>query len=407
MEREKLFKKWDMHPEHEYDMEDTLSYTLEGEEMDIAFVFSGRNRGKSFEVCANLIADAWYDDKTFGYVRRTTPTNFEVEQYFADKTEFISDMTDGLFTTVIVEKGQIKLYGESVDDEGNIKPYKGKRIGYPLSLTKAGKKKSLQFPDMFNMLFEEVMTNEEPYISGEVSRLLNLYSTCKRHKGKDFKLWLISNTVSQVCPYSAEWGLHFSQMKPDEIKLIKLYLGSYDQEGNEEYLIVGCHYLKNKDELTKEDKKKKRLRVRTGIANNSWDELHQYTTVDLSFMKQFKIEETVVFEYDDIMIQGNIVIVPTNLIQCYLDEEVEPVKEEMPILYMRKKTSEPHYFTRLYTNNVERFGEYITKGYVLYYKIDKAVDTLLKTGWVIGADNITMNNFNQILTQLQYLKSGF
>lgn len=403
MKREDLFKKWDKHKEHDYNIEDTLSNTLEGREIDVPFVFSGRNRGKSFEIAANLLADAYYNGRQFAYVRRNKSTNYQVEDYFGDKHEFISDMTDGKFNSILCKEGKMYLCNDH-EENGQYKREPGICVGAFFSLSTQGSAKSLQYPMIYNMLVEEVMTDEN-YLQGEVNRLLNLYSSLKRHK-KNFRMWLVSNTISQVCPYSNEWNIQFSRMKPDEIKLIKLYLGSYDETGEEEFIIIGAHYLKNKNDLTKEDLKKKRLRVKTGIASNKWDELHQYTTIDLKFMKQYDILDTVVFEWDDLMFQGNIVTVPTNILKLYTEETEDPSTEEMPIMYLRRKTTDPFDGTRLYTNNPERFGEYITRGFVMSYKIDLAVAKIYNNGWVIGADNLTMNDFARIFKNLQYLKTG-
>ena len=93
MLRTNLFKKYYKSPYHDYEIADTLSYKDDTDRsLDIAFVFSGRNRGKSFEVSTQLLADAWYDKKLFGYVRRHDASTFDVEAYFADKEQFIRDI---------------------------------------------------------------------------------------------------------------------------------------------------------------------------------------------------------------------------------------------------------------------------------------------------------------------------
>ena len=87
MKRSELFKKYYKHPEHDYELSETMSHTIEGLEADIAFIFSGRNRGKSFEISSQCIADSYYDKIQFAYVRRNDATNYEIEQYFEDKKE--------------------------------------------------------------------------------------------------------------------------------------------------------------------------------------------------------------------------------------------------------------------------------------------------------------------------------
>ena len=67
MDRKKLFEKWYKNKQHDYEIQETLSVT--DEYLDIVWVMSGRDRGKSFEISSQLIADAWYDKKLFGYIR--------------------------------------------------------------------------------------------------------------------------------------------------------------------------------------------------------------------------------------------------------------------------------------------------------------------------------------------------
>ena len=97
MKRDKLFKKYYRSPYHDYELSETLSVLDDkGRSPDICFIYSGRNRGKSYEVAMQCLADAWYDDKKFMYVRRHESTAFEIEGYFRDKLDLIHDMTDGM-----------------------------------------------------------------------------------------------------------------------------------------------------------------------------------------------------------------------------------------------------------------------------------------------------------------------
>ena len=46
-------------------------------------------------------------------------------------------------------------------------------------------------------------------------------------------MYLISNLVSPSNPYSDAWGIHFFNSKPGDVSLTKLYLGAYDEKGEE------------------------------------------------------------------------------------------------------------------------------------------------------------------------------
>lgn len=408
MERLKLFKKWNGHAQHGYDLSETFneSTKLEGRDIDIAFILSGRNRGKSFTISCECLADAWYDNKQFGYIRRHDATVYDTEAYFADKTDFIKDMTDGAFDHITRSKGKLYFAKYVTDvDSGEQRNVLGKEAGNFFALSRNSAYKSLQYPQIHNLFYEEVMA-DEAYLQGEPSKLLNLISTIKRNKD-DFKVYLISNLISPVSPYSVEWGINIGSLKPDNINLVKLYLGSYDTSGEEDFLVIACHYLKDKNDLSKEDLKKKRNRVRTGIASNRWDEKTLYPVMPYNFLKG-KAErlDRCVFEWDDIMFLVDILEVPDNINLVYRDE-VEAHKETMPIMYIQRKTSQPFNDTRLYTNNPERFGPYVSRGFQIIYKIDKVIEILAKRGYFFGADNLTVNSFKTCFDNLRSFKLTF
>ena len=408
MERLKLFKKWNGHAQHGYDLSETFneSTKLEGRDIDIAFILSGRNRGKSFTICTECLADAWYDNKQFGYIRRHDATVYDTEAYFADKTDFIKDMTDGAFDHITRSKGKLYFAKYVTDvDSGEQRNVLGKEAGNFFALSRNSAYKSLQYPQIHNIFYEEVMA-DEAYLQGEPSKLLNLISTIKRNKD-DFKVYLISNLISPVSPYSVEWGINIGSLKPDNINLVKLYLGSYDKSGEEDFLVIACHYLKDKNDLSKEDLKKKRNRVRTGIASNRWDEKTLYPVMPYNYLKgkAEKIDRCV-FEWDDIMFLVDILEVPDNINVMYRDE-VEASKETMPIMYIQRKTSQPFNDTRLYTNNPERFGPYTSRGFQIIYKIDKIIEILARRGYFFGADNLTVNSFKTCFDNLRSYKLTF
>lgn len=406
MNRDKLFKKYSKHPNHTYDLSETMSYTDEtGRTPDIAFVYSGRNRGKSFEICCQCLADAWFDDKQLAYVRRNDDTQDMICSYFDDKHDFIEDMTDGVSDRVSIYKSVLYFSHVETDEDGKEIMFRDKVLGRFFSVSRQGRFKSLQYPEIHRLLFEEVLTRDS-YLSGESEKLFDLISTLRRSKN-DFKVYLISNLVSQINPYSDAWGIHIGRNKPGTVNLTKLYLGAYDKTGQEQYYLIATHYLKDLNELTSEDQKKKRNRIRTGIASNKWDEAKLYPVMDLKFIKQYDILETVVFEYDDNMFQMDILEVPSNIRDIYKDDfdEVKPSKNTMFVGYIRRKTTEPWYHTRVYTNNSERvITPYATKGFKLEYKVDRVVMWLKDNGWIIGCNNLVMNDFDNIFSKLKLLR---
>ena len=407
LKRSELFKKYYKSDKHDYEISETLEACPD---LNIAFVYSGRQRGKSFEIASQCLADAWYDDKQLAYIRRHVNTIGDIEKYFADKTQFIKDMTDNTAEGITMQKGILYFY-KWVENEktGSMRKNLIKQLGYSFSVSKEGSYRSLQYPEVYNAIYEEVLTSDG-YLSGEPDKFLNLWSTIGRTR-PGFRTWLISNTVSIVNPYSRAWGLDLAKNKPGDIKITKLYLQSYDKDGHEEFLIIAAHYLQDRNEMSKEDLKKTkgRNRIRTGIRSNKWDELRLYTTVDLGFFRQFKPLDTVIFEHDDIMIQCNLVEIPSNTLEVYLQDDpdnkdpIELNDELMPVLYFRRKTGEIKPGTRVYTNNPERFSPLVTKGFKIFYQIDKIIKAIYDRGWIIGADNLTMNDFREVWKHLNLI----
>ena len=405
MKRDKLFKKYSKHPCHTYELSETLSCLDDtGRSPDISFIYSGRERGKSFEVAAQCLADSWYDGKQLAYVRRNDDTVDMIQSYFADKNTFISDMTDGLSDRITCYKSVLYFSHIEETDNGQTKIIRDKEMGRFFALSRQGRFKSLQYPEIYRIIFEEVLTLD-PYLSAEPEKLMNLYSTLRRGK-KDFRMFLISNLVSQVNPYSNSWGINLGRNKPGEITLSKLYLGEYDQNGQEMYYLIAAHYLKDMNALSKEDAAIKRNRIKTGIKSNRWDELKLYPVLDLKFIKQFDILETAIFEYDDLMFQCDILEVPDNIMKYYQDqEETQPSKNPMYIGYIRRKTTEPWPDTRIYTNQPDRMlTPYATKGIKPVYKIDSVIMYLKDMGWICGCNNLTMNDFDNIYAKLKLLR---
>lgn len=403
MTEKELYKKWYKHHEHDYELGETMDVQDDtGKKPDIAFIYSGRNRGKSFEVAMRCITDAYYHGLQFAYCRRYDSTITAIEKYFDDKLEMIKDMTDGEREGVAVSKGDLYLFHTQLTLKGGARRVLDEKIGSFFSLSRESAYRSLQYPEIYRMLIEEILTAGNDYIPNEPDIVLNLRSTLMRNK-EDFKTFLISNTVSTVNPYSKAWNLNFARSKPNEIRLNKLFLGSADENGNEKYILIASHYLKDKDALTKEDlKKNAKYRIKTGISSNKWDEARLYHHADLSFMKQFPKSQTVVFEWDDQLFQGDILRVPDNVLNMFMDQE-EASQAQIYVLYIRRKTTEPKGRTRTYTNNADRLNAFTTRGFRVIYRIDEIIADLTNKGWIIGTDNLCMNDFMKIYQNLRLI----
>ena len=383
--------------------------TETGHTCDIALVYSGRNRGKSFDISAKAIMKAWYTkgQETFGYIRRYDKelNNYKVEDYFSDKSNFIKDLTNNKCNCVIAEQSKIYL-GLSFNDCGKMKKEKVLQIGNSFALNIATQYKSLQFPNITTLIFEEVFA--ENYISDEPNKLLSIISTVQRNKD-NFITFLISNLVSKINPYTQGFSLKgILKQKSGTIDEYRLYKGTLDNNGNEDYYYICVEYLKDlNNELSNKDKKKSKNknRLTSSTTSNKWEEAMIFPTISQAYIKQFRTLYTCVFEYNEYKYLCELKIVPSNLQVVYntlidSDEELEFINETIEICYISRKTSKVTTNTRLFTTNPVVLP-YATRGYYILNEYDELIDKLITIGHCFYADNLTGNEFQQSLEEIK------
>lgn len=185
---------------------------------DYIMVIGARNNGKSYAVKSLLLNDCYKNDNEFIYLRRYSLDikDSTCELYFADCP--VSEITKGEYTTISVYRKQIFL--ANIDDSGKV--VRGKRIGYCHALSSAEHYKSLSYPKVKYIDFEEFISQDGQYLFQEAEyKLFHYVSTIFRsRKGKVF---LIGNTLSRIVPYYREWGLQVvvKNQKQGEIRYIK------------------------------------------------------------------------------------------------------------------------------------------------------------------------------------------
>lgn len=174
---------------------------------DFLLVLGERSNGKSYSSKNLIIKECYKNKKEFIYLRRY---DLDVKDslcvgYFGDCP--IETMTGGEYTCVDVwRKG---IYLSNIDENGKVKH--GQKIGYCHALSGAEHYKSLAFPDVNYIIYEEVVSQDGRYLFSEPSKLQQYVSTIYRHrKGK---VILIGNTISRICPYYNEWDLKVAKQK--------------------------------------------------------------------------------------------------------------------------------------------------------------------------------------------------
>lgn len=166
--------------------------------------------GKSYAVKSHAIKRAIETggEEEFIYLRR-----YELDTkdslcagYFADLD--IYAMTNGEFDAIDVYRKGIYLC--NLDAESG-KVCNRKRIGYCHALNLHERYKSLMFPKVKRIIFEEFISASGNFLYNEPDTLEQYISSIFRHrKGHVF---LIGNKISRICPYYRKWELKTKDMK--------------------------------------------------------------------------------------------------------------------------------------------------------------------------------------------------
>lgn len=176
-----------------------------------------RSNGKSYSVKEHCIREAWNDNRLFIYLRRwqVDVKTSSVEAYFADAP--ITSITNGKCNCITVYAGKIfaSYYDENKDETKKLK-----QIGFVMYLTGETHFKSMAFPDYWNIIFEEFIT-DSGYLEEEPRKLMSLISTIARRR--KIKVFMVGNTISRFCPYFREWTLvNVPKQKQGQIDIYNL-----------------------------------------------------------------------------------------------------------------------------------------------------------------------------------------
>ena len=188
---------------------------------DFNILYGERSNGKSWQLKHKRAVIKYLETgKRFILLRRYREdiTTSSVEQYFQDVD--VEGLTKGKYNCITVYRKQIFL---SNFNSETFKTTRGEKIGYAIALSTEQHYAGHSYLDVEDIIFEEFMARESPYLSNEPDRLMHLYCTVDR-KRCTTKLWLVGNSISRVCPYIYEWGLHniISKQKQGTIETLEI-----------------------------------------------------------------------------------------------------------------------------------------------------------------------------------------
>lgn len=359
---------------------------------DINIIDGARKIGKSTDICRRAILDSIESNGAKGgiiYVRRkeNQVKNIDVEMYI--KEERLKKWTKNEWECIKVIRG-FGYLAKCTGYEENGKPI-WKYSTYPVikgfALKKADDYKSLNISFDY-MIYEEYQTNDG-YIEDEVNKLMSLYWTFERGS-KNFHLYMVANTVCRINPYVNEWGLtNYNKQKKGTIDLYKLYLGLFDEFGNEKFITIAREYSDlttdgNDDNYVKSkiEEHKKRKRLNLMVTRGEWEEINTYLTISYQEVKNLKqlykcffISQNACFKLQLFYDKENKMYFP------YIVPHKSEIKEKNP---------------RIISNDRYYTSPYFTKGLIALSDGEKKIFELIKHHSRF-CNNLTGNEFFSML----------
>lgn len=330
-----------------------------------------RSNGKSTAVKKLALEDAWNKDELFFYVRRQglDMKNYLVESYFKSVDGFdISEITHGQADGVICKEGKIFLYKEDCGEKTIVK-----HVGYFGALSISTRWKSLNFPEVTNVIFEEFCT-DGLYIDDEVNLLMQLVSTIARLRS--IHVFMIANTITDINPYFRYFELsEVFKQKPDTIDV-------YHNEDTTIDVFMTAQ-LENKEH---ESRKMYFGDFGKMIKNGDWqrDRKRQLENP----RKEYECIYSMVLNFQS---------------KLFLMEFLEHSKNNIVdghIWFISPKNTKIKRNTRV-ISDVDIESDYTTIGFVPLSKNEVKLFSFLTTGKIAYSDNLTGTQFLQAFSQMK------
>lgn len=299
----------------------------------------------------NIVIGQRSNGKTYATLK------YGIEQYFKNggqmaivrrwQTDIKGNRASEIFSALIkndeiykISKGQYKgihYYGGkfylcNYDEMGKAIYSDDDVIAYPFALSDTEHNKSISYPDIKTIIFDEFLTRQV-YLPDEFVLFMNTVSTIVRER-TDVKIFMLGNTVNKFSPYFAEMGI--TNIQQQEQGTIDIY--KYGNSG----LKVAVEYCKDIGKSRKNnfyfafDNPKLEM-----ITSGAW-ELDVYPHLPVKY-KPKDILFTFFIDYENQLFQGEIIQVDNHLF-CYIHEKTTDIKKpDSDLIYSLEYNSKLNY----------------------------------------------------------------
>lgn len=326
-------------------------------------IFGERSAGKTTAILQRGIEIYAKTGKQMAYIRRYSDdfTGKRGQQLFADIVQRgeIKRLTSGEWTDVYYYGS--RWYFCAYDEKG--KRYSDEKpFCYGFSLSAMEHDKSVSYPDVTTIFFDEFLTRSV-YLQDEFVLFCNVLSTIIRHRD-DVTIFMAGNTVTKYCPYFAEMGL--TEIKTMEPGKIDVY--TY----GESKLLVAVEYAEPTAKGKQSDVyfafKNPKLKM---ITSGKW-EMGIYPHCPCKFVPA-DVVFTFFIYFEGDLLQADIVI-KDNYQFVFIHRKTTPIKNpEDDIVYSPDVSARPNWIRRINKprTDLEKFvTEFFVKEKVFYQSND-------------------------------------
>lgn len=344
-------------------------------DLQYLFLLGMRSNGKSSAVKALRLKKFMETGEKFAYIRRYSSIDMKgymVESYFASVPGFdIKEITGGEWEFIKAKNKELWLC--RYNEEGKV--IKGPSCGYYVALSEVEHMKSLNFPGVTSLIFEEVCT-EQVYLDNEVALLFSIASTILRLNAGI--VYLISNTISRICPYFREFGL--DKIYGAKVGDVQIY--EYDTTKIGVWLT--SEGVEDGEIVTKESDKMFFGSRAKMIKKGEWDRDDHRKLEDRYSM--YKPLYTMVFEFHE-----------HKFLMQYMSH-IE--KKNTHIWYVSPKNTDTQKRTRL-ISNVDLENDLATCGFIPLTENERRIFQQLVNKKIAFSDALTGTEFYQCYKQMQ------
>lgn len=204
---------------------------------DFNLIYGQKGNGKTTGVLQWCLEQAWKKKELFAVLRRWQDdiNGARCKSFFTEicSRGFVKELTNNAWTDIYYY--QKCWYWAKYGKNGKLL-HDSTPIAYARALTSYEHDNGNQYPDVYNIVFDEFLTRNE--IPDEFVTFLKVYDNLRRRKDH-FKVFLLGNTVSYFSTYWGNFGIErIHEQQPGEIDVY-----TATNEGVE--VKIACEYCAN------------------------------------------------------------------------------------------------------------------------------------------------------------------